>query len=590
MAHTCKTGKPGFCKEWKFRARLEIYLDYRENNVTCYNIVWKKMGHSDMEDTYNLRNAEWYGMGEVTNLFWPSRGFQVDYIKFATGQAPLGTIIKPYWLSSKGVGILVHKKEQDKLLFSFNSTGDNQLLLYTTDNVLNYTICKGETAFDVHMSFFPNLSRKTGDPSSAVNATKTTTAPLPQDSKQQNVPSLLEGNSTTALFLKRAILAPQVDTVEHFNQSMISAFAEKFKSDQGIIQGHFLILQHWWQRSSGDLDFNPERFPKPAEMVKQLHKNEMKVMLEVDPYMCLNSTNFDSVSKSEVLIHDENNVPLFTRWKGQLCSPIDLYNVNSAVKWFLEKLHNLKKVYGIDGFVFQGGQSSTLPYHYVNTKGRSYLHQYLYVVGNVSEYVGSPGGDKGFVSLGTQPPTWEALKSLPAKVMMIGLFGNNIINPGCVGGDLVMGGSIEDTELYVRWWQFAVFMPVLQVCRVPNEAIAGDFVVVKTIRKLVNLREKKILKVIEKSLTEEPNFPVVRPIWALDPKNDNCYKFPNQFAVGNDMIVAPILEPKVNETLVYLPFGTWCEDQKVHQGESTITVKAELDTAIYFFRCNKTVS
>lgn len=59
MAHTCKTGKPGFCKEWKFRARLEIYLDYRENNVTCYNVQWKKMGHSDMEDTYNLRNAEW---------------------------------------------------------------------------------------------------------------------------------------------------------------------------------------------------------------------------------------------------------------------------------------------------------------------------------------------------------------------------------------------------------------------------------------------------------------------------------------------------------------------------------------------------
>lgn len=25
-------------------------------------------------------------------------------------------------------------------------------------------------------------------------------------------------------------------------------------------------------------------------------------------------------------------------------------------------------------------------------------------------------------------------------------------------------GTLEDTELYVRWWQFAVFMPVLQVC------------------------------------------------------------------------------------------------------------------------------
>lgn len=54
--------------------------------------------------------------------------------------------------------------------------------------------------------------------------------------------------------------------------------------------------------------------------------------------------------------------------------------------------------------------------------------------------------------------------------MMIGLFGHNLINPGCVGGDLVMeAGTLEDTELYVRWWQFAVFMPVLQVSHCLNE-------------------------------------------------------------------------------------------------------------------------
>lgn len=56
------------------------------------------------------------------------------------------------------------------------------------------------------------------------------------------------------------------------------------------------------------------------------------------------------------------------------------------------------------------------------------------------------------------------------------------------------------------------------------------------------------------------------------------------------MIVAPIVEAGVNETEVYLPFGTWCEDQRVHRGENTVTVRAELDTVIYFFRCNKTAN
>lgn len=76
-------------------------------------------------------------------------------------------------------------------------------------------------------------------------------------------------------------------------------------------------------------------------------------MVEVDPYVCLNSSNFDGVSQNEVLIHDDNNVPMFTRWKGQLCSPIDLYSTNTAVPWFLDKLNALKKLYGIDGFVYQ---------------------------------------------------------------------------------------------------------------------------------------------------------------------------------------------------------------------------------------------
>lgn len=77
--------------------------------------------------------------------------------------------------------------------------------------------------------------------------------------------------------------------MEDFNQSMILAFAEKFKSDQGFIQAHVIVLQHWWQRSSGDLDFDGSRFPKPAEMVRQLQKSNMKVCLIV-----INFANLDN--------------------------------------------------------------------------------------------------------------------------------------------------------------------------------------------------------------------------------------------------------------------------------------------------------
>lgn len=65
--------------------------------------------------------------------------------------------------------------------------------------------------------------------------------------------------------------------MDDFNQSMVLAFAEKFKSDEGFIQAHVIVLQHWWQHSSGDLDFDTNRFPKPIEMMKQLQKRDIKV-------------------------------------------------------------------------------------------------------------------------------------------------------------------------------------------------------------------------------------------------------------------------------------------------------------------------
>lgn len=578
-AHSCSHGKMSYCFEWKYRARLEITVDFKERNVTCYNMHWKKSGHIEMEDSYNLigNGALWYGMGEVEDLTWPIRDFHLDFTQFVTGQKPYGTIIKPYWLSSRGVGIYVHA-DKDPVLVSFNSSGLGQIQFMSKGDILNYTICKGDNSLDVHLTFFPHLkSRRTRLP----NDTTTPAPPSHLQSSAQVAPSsTIDGNSTVGMFIKAAILTPQVDLQELFNQTVVQSFPDNF----GVFSSKvgFVVLQSWWQRTSGDLDFDLERFPKPSEMVKHLHKDGARVLLEVDPYVCLNSTNFVEASENTVLHHDFMGIPLFTKWKNSFCSPVNFFNPAGSA-WFIQKLNHLKSTYGIDGFVFQGGQSVSMPYHSAELYITGYLDRYMDAVKNISEYMGSPGTDRGYVILGDQKPTWQSLQSLPAKVMMIGLFGYNIINPGCVGGDIDMEGTRADRELYVRWLQLAVFMPIFQVCRIPSD-LKNDFELVKIIRKLVNLRENRIIKAIGKALDEDPASPAIRPIWWLDPRDDKTYTAQDLFAVGNDIIVAPVLQSRVNETTVYLPAGNWCEDQTLHSGEQYINVTTPLDRVVYFVR------
>lgn len=168
----------------------------------------------------------------------------------------------------------------------------------------------------------------------------------------------------------------------------------------------------------------------------------------------------------EYLLADQSKVPLLTRWHGSLCAVVNLFE-DRAADWFLKQLEQLRDSLGVDGFVFRGGQASALPYG----QGRwasAFLGRYLEVAARSSPFLGTPGG-AGFVTLAPQPSTWAALQGILPKVLTLGLLGHRVVSPGCVGGDLVEPGTKPQRELYFRWWQLAVFLPVLQFSVLPSD-------------------------------------------------------------------------------------------------------------------------
>lgn len=51
--------------------------------------------------------------------------------------------------------------------------------------------------------------------------------------------------------------------------------------------------------------------------------------------------------------------------------------------------------------------------------------------------------------------------------------------------------------------------------------------------------------------------PIIRPLWWIANNDEVAYKIDSQFLIGDDLMVAPVLEPGKQERDIYLPAGSW---------------------------------
>mmetsp|Transcript_12341 Transcript_12341/g.31273 ORF Transcript_12341/g.31273 Transcript_12341/m.31273 type:complete len:114 (-) Transcript_12341:234-575(-) len=73
--------------------------------------------------------------------------------------------------------------------------------------------------------------------------------------------------------------------------------------------------------------------------------------------------------------------------------------------------------------------------------------------------------------------------------------------------------------------------------------------------------------------------PIVRPMWWLDPQDPATFEIYDQFALGDDVIVAPVVVKGQRQREVYLTAGTWedlADPGRIIQGRQWLTVDAPL--------------
>ena len=74
-------------------------------------------------------------------------------------------------------------------------------------------------------------------------------------------------------------------------------------------------------------------------------------------------------------------------------------------------------------------------------------------------------------------------------------------------------------------------------------------------------------------------------MWYLEPDNPKTYTISDQYMLGNDILVAPVVVIGQRERTVYLPPGTWIDQHGIEfTGPSDIKVAASLEELPYFKR------
>ena len=364
-----------------------------------------------------------------------------------------------------------------------------------------------------------------------------------------------------------------------------------------------------WQVSYGDLQFDPKKFPDPVGMIRELHSMGFKVTTWVHPFVQRESEAYlegaekgyfvgcdmadhpekggfwsaffkwdwlfgTSTSSSEDLKYSSystapggSKVGFFRWWNTPPVAALDVTNPD-AVEWFVKRLKKLQRETGVDGFKFDAGEPCFLPRfprtHQPLSTPAEYTQLYVERVagqfaGGVSEVrTGHHNHDVAIMyRMGDRFSTWDAangLRSLIPTLLTSGVLGYPFCLPDMIGGNAYFN-THPDKELLVRWTQVNALMPAMQFSLAPWDLGRETEILVAKAISIRRKLEDHLVALAEEAA--ETLTPICRPLWMIAPEEEETYEIQDQFALGNDIIVAPVVCRGARRRDVYLTEGSW---------------------------------
>jgi alpha-glucosidase (family GH31 glycosyl hydrolase) len=379
-----------------------------------------------------------------------------------------------------------------------------------------------------------------------------------------------------------------IELMYNQNQADILKYAKGIR-DHGFPPG-VLMIDDNWQENYGKWDFNKERFPNPKAMIATLHAMGFKVMLWVCPFISPDSNVYRDLEKANLLVKDNSGEPAIIRWWNGASGLLDFTNPK-AVDWFRSRLDYLQSAYQVDGFKFDAGDSSfyngIVASQSLSPNAHSELYGKIGLYYPLNEYraMWKMGGQPIGERLSDKAHSWTDLQKLVPDMVLEGLMGYPFSCPDMIGGgeftSFLPGSPTLDQELIVRSAQCQALMPMMQFSVAPWRVL--DKAHLQSVLKAVKVREDHKTYILqlaaESASTGEP---IVRSMEYVFP-HQGYENVNDEFMLGDQILVAPVLENGTGKREVIIPMGAWRGfDGKMYQGPAKLSLTVKDDELCYF--------
>ena len=521
----------------------------------------------------------WYGMGERVIQSWPLEQAGAHAAPFQSVDHGLDgnlNIVTPLWLGAAGIALLV-EEDTGRLDISIDADPQGRATL------LQHA---PPTAFGTGIDGPAAMS-------SACLKLRVFCAPALPEATQLALRVLGLPQATPPLEMCAApIWTTWAQYKMHIDQQQTLQFAQQ------IIEHQFphsvLEIDDRWQLAYGELCFDPVKFPDPKAMVDQLHQQGFKVTLWIPPFFDPDSAAFKYAAAQGYLVqHPRLDQPYLTRWWQGWGGLLDVTNAQ-ALNWWQQGLQQLQTTYGIDGFKFDGGEANFLPPEARTAEPimpHEYTDRYVHWIAQHWSWTEVRAGwrSQGLPILFREWDKWSrwgrdnGLHAVITQALTLGIIGYPFVLPDMIGGN-AYNAELPDRELLIRWTQVSALMPAMQFSIPPwiydeeTVAICRQYAVLHT----------QLVPDLQRALSEvlASGTPIVRPLWWHAPSEPATYTIDDQWFFGERWLVAPVIHPQTSTRSIYLPEGTWRDQQNtVYTGPTRLEAyAAPLDTLPLFER------
>lgn len=364
----------------------------------------------------------------------------------------------------------------------------------------------------------------------------------------------------------------------------------------------------WFGKGAGDyrmgkLTWEEENWPTPQTMVQNFKGKGVKTVLITQPYFLTSTENYTEAAQKGFFGKDSLNQPFVMNdfWFGP-AALIDIFNPQ-ATEWFWQKYQPLIEQ-GIEGWWSDLGEPEKHPDGIVYSAGAAdkvhniYGHYWSKMLSDNyrkhyrnkrlfnlvrSGYAGSQRYSV-FPWSGTVKSSWSGLKAQLPIMLTMSMSGIPYMHSDAGG---FAEGQLNE-ELFTRWVQMGVFSPIFRphAEKHPSEPIYYSSETQKILHKFIELRYE-LMPYIYTMAYQQTVYgkPLVRPM-IYEQADDYLVDIYDMYYWGDNMLVAPILEPGKLSRKVDLPIGNWIHyfNHEEYLGGRTVEVSAPLDEIPVFVK------